>query len=339
MGAYDEAYRRSLDDPEGFWRDAATAIDWIEPFDRVIDRSIEPAVPLVHRRRAEHVRQRRRPPRRRRARPTSRPSSTTPRSPATVRTLTYRGLRDEVARFAGALRRAGRGARATPSSSTCRWCPRPSIAMLACARLGAVHSVVFGGFAPERAGGAHRRRPAQGDRVGVVRHRGASASSSTSRCSTSPSRPPPTSPTPASCCSVTAPRPAARRCRRRDGRRARPRLGRARRRRRRPPDASPWPPPTRSTSSTRRARRGSRRASCATTAATPWPCGGACRTSTTPTRARCSGRRRDVGWVVGHSYIVYAPLLTGLHDDPLRGQAGRHARPGRVLAGRRPSTA
>ena len=38
--------------------------------------------------------------------------------------------------------------KATGSSSTCRWCPRRLIAMLACARLGAVHSVVFGGFAP-----------------------------------------------------------------------------------------------------------------------------------------------------------------------------------------------
>ena len=39
----------------------------------------------------------------------------------------------------------------------------------------------------------------------------------------------------------------------------------------------------------------------------------------------------DVGWVVGHSYIVYAPLLHGA-PRALRGQAGRHAGPGRVLA-------
>ena len=43
----------------------------------------------------------------------------------------------------------------------------------------------------------------------------------------------------------------------------------------------------------------------------------------------------DVGWVVGHSYIVYAPLLTGRDDRPLRGQAGRHAGRRRVLAGHR----
>ena len=40
----------------------------------------------------------------------------------------------------------------------------------------------------------------------------------------------------------------------------------------------------------------------------------------------------DVGWVVGHSYIVYAPLLHGCTIDPLRGQAGRHARCRRLLA-------
>ena len=45
----------------------------------------------------------------------------------------------------------------------------------------------------------------------------------------------------------------------------------------------------------------------------------------------------DVGWVVGHSYIVYAPADRRRHDDPLRGQAGRHAGRRRLLAGdRRP---
>jgi acyl-coenzyme A synthetase/AMP-(fatty) acid ligase len=43
----------------------------------------------------------------------------------------------------------------------------------------------------------------------------------------------------------------------------------------------------------------------------------------------------DVGWVVGHSYIVYAPLLHGCDHHPLRGQAGRHARRRRLLAGDR----
>ena len=71
-------------------------------------------------------------------------------------------------------------------------------------------------------------------------------------------------------------------------------------------------PPTRSTSSTRPAPPGSRRASCATAAATRWRCNW-----TMPNvydvgaRARRSSPASDVGWVVGHSYIVYAPLLAG----------------------------
>ena len=40
MGAYDDAYRRSVRDPEGFWGEAARDIDWLEPFERVLDRSI-----------------------------------------------------------------------------------------------------------------------------------------------------------------------------------------------------------------------------------------------------------------------------------------------------------
>ncbi len=53
------------------------------------------------------------------------------------------------------------------------------------------------------------------------------------------------------------------------------------------------------------------RGSCATTAATRSPCAGRCRTSTGSGRGTCYWAASDVGWVVGHSYIVYAPLLTG----------------------------
>ena len=80
-------------------------------------------------------------------------------------------LRDEVARFAGALRGSGSG-------SATGWCiympmvPEAVIAMLACARLGAVHSVVFGGFAPAELAARIDDAPAEGDRLRVVRHRG-----------------------------------------------------------------------------------------------------------------------------------------------------------------------
>jgi propionyl-CoA synthetase len=66
----------------------------------------------------------------------------------TLRTYTFRRLRDEVARCAGALRRLGveRGDRVVIYMAMV---PEAIITMLACARLGAVHSVVFGGFGPK----------------------------------------------------------------------------------------------------------------------------------------------------------------------------------------------
>src|SRR6185369_1934396 len=66
----------------------------------------------------------------------------------TVRSFTYFELRDQVARFAGALRRQG----VEPGDRVVLYMPmvpEAVMAMLACARIGAVHSVVFGGFAPK----------------------------------------------------------------------------------------------------------------------------------------------------------------------------------------------
>jgi propionyl-CoA synthetase len=50
MGRFDEMYRRSLEDPEGFWAEAAAAIDWEEPWERVLDDSRAPFYRLVYRR-------------------------------------------------------------------------------------------------------------------------------------------------------------------------------------------------------------------------------------------------------------------------------------------------
>ena len=69
--------------------------------------------------------------------------------PGDRRTLTYFDLYREVCQFANVLQVARRRARATASRSTCRSCPELAIAMLACARIGAVHTVVFGGFSAE----------------------------------------------------------------------------------------------------------------------------------------------------------------------------------------------
>ncbi|GAA1518245.1 propionyl-CoA synthetase [Kribbella lupini] len=146
MGAYDESYRHSLTDPEGFWLEAATAISWTRPPTRALDDSAAPIyrwfpdgelntsynaldrhVEAGHGERTALIYD----------------------SPVTgtKRTYTYAELRDEVATFAGALRSLGVG-QGDRVIVYLPMIPEAVITMLACARLGAVHSVVFGGFAP-----------------------------------------------------------------------------------------------------------------------------------------------------------------------------------------------
>jgi propionyl-CoA synthetase len=145
MGRFDEVYRRSLDHPEAFWAEAAAAIDWDEPWERVLDDSREPfyrwfsggRLNTCHNALDRHVEAGR-----------ANQLALIYDSPVTgaSASFTYRELRDEVARFAGALTAEGvvRGDRVIVYMPMV---PEAVIAMLACARIGAVHSVVFGGFA------------------------------------------------------------------------------------------------------------------------------------------------------------------------------------------------
>jgi len=144
MGEYRQAYERSIDDPAGFWRDAAAGIDWIRPPEQILDVSAAPlyrwypdaVLNTCYNAVDRHVEAGR-----------GEQPAVIYDSPVTgtVRTYTYGQLRDEVALFAGALRRLGVG----PGDRVVIYMamvPETLIAMLACARLGAVHSVVFGGF-------------------------------------------------------------------------------------------------------------------------------------------------------------------------------------------------
>jgi propionyl-CoA synthetase len=145
MGRLEEMYRRSLEEPEAFWAAAAAAIEWDEPWQRVIDDSRAPLyrwfaggrMNTCYNALDRHVERGR----------ADQPALIYD-SPVTdtVATLTYRELRDAVARFAGALAAQGvvRGDRVIVYMPMV---PEAVIAMLACARLGAIHSVVFGGFA------------------------------------------------------------------------------------------------------------------------------------------------------------------------------------------------
>jgi propionyl-CoA synthetase len=134
-----------LEDREGFWGEAAAAIDWVEPWRRVLDDSKAPFYRWFAGARLNtcfnaldrHV---------------ERGRADLPAlvydSPlaGSIRTFTYRELLGEVATFAGALSAVGVG-RGDRVVVYMPMVPETVIAMLACARIGAVHSVVFGGFA------------------------------------------------------------------------------------------------------------------------------------------------------------------------------------------------
>jgi propionyl-CoA synthetase len=147
---YDDIHRRSLADPEGFWGEAAAALDWERRWDRVLDDSNPPftrwfrggRLNTCHNALDRHV-----------AGGRGEQPALIYDSPVTgqIRSFTYRELRDEVARLAGALRDLGvtKGDRVLIYMPMV---PEAAMAMLACARIGAIHSVVFGGFAaPELA--------------------------------------------------------------------------------------------------------------------------------------------------------------------------------------------
>ena len=71
MGRHEEIYRRSLEDPDGFWAEAAAAIDWDEPWERVLDDSRAPFYRWFSGGAPEHLLQRARPACRGRPRQTS----------------------------------------------------------------------------------------------------------------------------------------------------------------------------------------------------------------------------------------------------------------------------
>ncbi len=142
---YDAVYADWRRDPEGFWAKAAQDIDWTRRWDKVLDGSNPPhyrwfpgaALNTCHNALDRHVDSGR-----------GDQAALIYDSPVTgtKRRYSYRQLRDAVARLAGAL--AAEGVKAGDRVIIYMpMVPEAAMAMLACARIGAVHSVVFGGFA------------------------------------------------------------------------------------------------------------------------------------------------------------------------------------------------
>ncbi|MGO9451032.1 MAG: acetate--CoA ligase [Candidatus Binataceae bacterium] len=145
LAEYDALRRRAEEDPEGFWGEHARNLDWFKPFDKVLEwkfpfakwflgGTINASYNCLDR----HLKGARR----------NKAAIIWEGEPGDSRVLTYQMLADEVCRAANALKELGikEGDRVAIYMPLV---PEAAIAMLACARIGAVHSVVFGGFSAE----------------------------------------------------------------------------------------------------------------------------------------------------------------------------------------------
>jgi acetyl-CoA synthetase len=147
---YQDLYRRSVEDGDAFWREEAKRLDWIKPFTTVKETSFNEAdfgirwfgdgtLNLSANALDRHLAER----------GDSVAIIWEPDSPdEPARKITYRELHADVCRFANLLKARGvtQGARVTIYLPMV---PEAAVAMLACARIGAIHSVVFGGFSPD----------------------------------------------------------------------------------------------------------------------------------------------------------------------------------------------
>jgi propionyl-CoA synthetase len=147
MASYDEIFKKSITDPEGFWGEAAEGISWEKKWDKVLDSSNPPIyrwfpggeLNTCYNAVDRHVENGR-----------GDQAAIIYDSPVTdtIRKITYTELQKDVALFAGVLK--GQGVQKGDTVIIYMpMIPEAAVAMLACARLGAIHSVVFGGFAAQ----------------------------------------------------------------------------------------------------------------------------------------------------------------------------------------------
>jgi acetyl-CoA synthetase len=150
---YKELYARSVSDPDGFWAEHGKRIDWIKPFTKVKHTTFDPhnvsikwfedgttnvALNCIDRHLA--------------TRGDQIAIIWEGDNPAESKSITYKQLHEEVSRFANVLKSKGIGKGDTVTIYL-PMIPEAAYAMLACARIGAVHSIVFGGFSPDSVAG------------------------------------------------------------------------------------------------------------------------------------------------------------------------------------------
>jgi acetyl-CoA synthetase len=145
MADYEAMYRRSLDDPDGFWAEMAREVLWRRPWQKVLEWTppvakwfVGGALNVAENCLDRHLAGPRR----------DKTAILWEGEPGDTRVLTFEALHQEVCRFANALRALGVTA-GDRVGIYMPMIPEAAIAMLACARIGATHSVVFGGFSAE----------------------------------------------------------------------------------------------------------------------------------------------------------------------------------------------
>jgi acetyl-CoA synthetase len=140
---YEAMYRRSVEQPEEFWADAASELEWFAPWSKVQEGEGKDAkwfvggkLNLSHNCVDRHAKGARK----------NKIALLWEGEPGEVRRLTYADLHEQVQRFANVLKGLGikRGDRVAIYMGMC---PELAIALLGCARIGVIHSVIFGGFA------------------------------------------------------------------------------------------------------------------------------------------------------------------------------------------------
>ena len=145
LAEYEAMYRRSVEDPDGFWGDAARELDWFTPFNHVLEGDMGHAtwfsggtLNMSHNCVDRHAAGPRR----------DKTAILWEGEPGEVEKITYGQLLDQVQRFAAVLKKLGvrKGDRVAIYMGMT---PELAVALLACARIGAIHSVVFGGFAAQ----------------------------------------------------------------------------------------------------------------------------------------------------------------------------------------------
>ncbi len=143
---YDSLYKKSVEDREGFWAEEAEKLEWFQKWEQVLDSSDKPffrwftggKINIVHNAIDRHLKNWRR----------NKLALIWEGEPGDLRTFSYHALNREVSKFANVLKSMGvrKGDIVTIYMPQI---PELAIAMLACAKIGAAHSVVYGGFSVE----------------------------------------------------------------------------------------------------------------------------------------------------------------------------------------------